>query len=201
MHGTHGHSSSIITDAITIISVSLGSSTLLTFAIALRAVATGNVWLPPGHEHSEVACNIIQHISDPKWCLGAQRALQDPKVESLARLFYNACIASVPTKAENPLSDETWIMGIRSFFAQEQSMQLAADVLLSQFTQPDENDIAESPSAFTPLDQSAIMANPGPETNPVQLMTPPLMLSRARIATRSHNGSRKHQPLRKRRLT
>lgn len=185
MHGTHTRSSSIIVDSVTVISVITGSNTLLTFAIALHGVATGMVWVPPGPENREMACNVVQFVSDPQWRYGAQRALEDPQVENLARLFFDACISSVPTKAENPISDETWILGVRSFVAQEQSMQLAAAVLLSQLRLLDKKEIAES---------GGISA-----TNSQPVTTAPVAALPARVATRHRNRSCRRRVLRKQR--
>ncbi len=186
MHGTHGQSSSIITDAVTIISIISESNALLTFAIALHAVATGNVWVPPGPEYSDMARDIVQHISNPQWRQRAQRVLRDPQVESLARLFFDACIAAVPTKAANPIVDETWMSGVRAFVATEQSMQVVAHVIFKQFTLPDESDIVES--------------GPIAATNPLPVVATPVMAVPARVSARPHHRSPpKHRPLRKRR--
>jgi len=132
MHGAHIPSSTIA-DTMVLIAICTGSRALLELAIALRALTTGSICVPPGPENAEMVHRIARSLLDPQWMTRTRAALGDTRVEQLAGHFYEACLMSVPTNAQAPLSDATWLTGVRSLYSTERAMQFMAEALVRQF--------------------------------------------------------------------
>ena len=150
MHGTNVHST-IVPDALTIIAVCTGSRRLLELGIALKAVATGKVWLPPAAEDADSAMRIARNLLSPQWTSRARTALAAPQIEYLAGHFLRVCVTCVPTQASDPLNDRTWLAGVRALYGREHSLPMLANALLSQLHLPDEPDSAVPAPAPVPV--------------------------------------------------
>ena len=127
MHGANVQST-LIPDAMAIIASCTGSRSLMELAVALRAIATGKILLPP--DRSETSARIAQDLMNRRWNLEAHVTLVDPRVQYFAKAFCIACIQAVPLTAENPTRDLVWQTRVRATLAQDALLQSHAKLLL-----------------------------------------------------------------------
>lgn len=156
MHGTPVHSS-VVADVLFILAASRESRVLLEWAIALRAMATGKLGMPPGTQQTELGRRIAQNFLDPQWNVAVRAALGNTQIEYLAHHFYKCCVTNVPTNSRYPIADENWLVGARALYWREPSLQMLANALLDQLRVVTENAVAAiarpsaQPVAVAPL--------------------------------------------------
>jgi len=129
MHRTNAQST-IVPDAIAIIAACTGSRAMMELAVALRAIVTGAVLLPP--DRGESISRIASDLMNPQWNMQAHLTLNHPAVKYFAKTFCRACIQAVPLTPENPTRDLVWQQRVKEVLEQDASLQSHAKLLLQQ---------------------------------------------------------------------
>jgi len=120
--------STLVPDALAIIAACTESRPLMELAVALRAVVSGTVFLPP--DRAETISRIARDLTNAQWNLQAHVTLKDPIVQHLAKQFCRACIQAVPLTAENPTRDLNWKARVKAALTQDASLRSHAKLLL-----------------------------------------------------------------------
>jgi len=127
MHRTNAQST-IVPDAIAIIAACTGSRAMMELAVALRAIVTGAVLLPP--DRAETISRIAVDLMNPRWNLEAHLTLEHPVVKYFAKAFCRGCIQAVPLTPENPTRDLMWQQRVKEVFERDASLQNHAKLFL-----------------------------------------------------------------------
>jgi hypothetical protein len=129
MHRTNAQST-LVPDAIAIIAACTGSRAMMELAVALRAIVTGAVLLPP--DRAETISRIAADLMNPQWNMQAHLTLKHPAVKYYAKAFCRACIQAVPLTPDNPTRDLMWQERVKDVLEQDASLQSHAKLLLQQ---------------------------------------------------------------------
>ncbi len=127
MHRTNAQST-IVPDALAIIAACSESRSLMELAVALRAVVSGTVLLPP--DRVETISRIATDLMNPRWNVEAHVTLMDQRVQYFASAFCRACVQAVPLTAENPTRDLVWQARVKATLEWDMSLQNHAKLLL-----------------------------------------------------------------------
>jgi hypothetical protein len=120
--------STLVPDALAIIAACTNARPSMELAVALRAVVTGTVLLPP--DRAETISRIAADLMNPRWNLQAHITLKDPLVQYHARAFFRACIQAVPPTADNPKRDLVWQGRVKTALERDASLQAHAKAFL-----------------------------------------------------------------------
>jgi len=129
MHRTNAQST-LVPDAIAIIAACTGSRAMMELAVALRAIVTGAVLLPP--DRGESISRIAADLMNPQWNMQAHLTLNHPVVKYFAKAFCQACIHAVPLTLDNPTRDLKWQQRVKEVLERDASLQNHAKLLLQQ---------------------------------------------------------------------
>jgi len=129
MHRTNAQST-IVPDAIAIIAACTGSRAMMELAVALRAIVSGAVLLPP--DRADAISRIAADLMNPQWNMQAHLTLKNPLAQYFAKAFCRACIQAVPLTPENPTRDLRWQQRVKEVLERDASLQSHAMLLLQQ---------------------------------------------------------------------
>ncbi len=124
--------STLVPDTLAMIAACTNSRPMMELAVALRAVVSGALLLPP--DRGETILRINRDLMNPEWNLRAHISLRDPIVRYWAKTFWRACIQAVPFTAENPARDLVWQGRVKAELVRNASLQNHAKLLLRQIT-------------------------------------------------------------------
>lgn len=129
MHRTNAQST-LVPDALAIIAACTGSRSMMELAVALRAIVTGAVLLPP--DCGETISRIAADLTNPQWNMQAHLTLNHPVVKYFAKAFCRGCIQAVPLSPENPTRDLLWQERVKEVLERDVVLQSDAKLLLQQ---------------------------------------------------------------------
>ncbi len=124
--------STLVPDTLAMIAACTNSRPVMELAVALRAVVSGALLLPP--DRGETIQRITRDLMNPEWNLRAHISLRDPIVRYWAKMFWRTCIQAVPLTAENPARDLVWQGRVKAELERNASLQNHAKLLLRQIT-------------------------------------------------------------------
>ncbi len=122
--------STLVPDTLAMIAACINSQPMMELAVALRAVVSGALLLPP--DRGETILRITHDLMNPEWNLRAHITLRDPILRYWAKMFWRTCIQAVPLTAENPSRDLVWQGRVQAELERNASLQNHAKLLLRQ---------------------------------------------------------------------
>ncbi len=153
--------STLVPDTLAMIAACANSRPVMELAVALRAVVSGALLLPP--DRGETILRITRDLMNPEWNLRAHITLRDPIVRYWAKMFWRACIQAVPLTAENPVRDLVWQGRAKAELERSASLQNHAKLLLRQIT------LRVTPAQPVVAPVIATKTNPPPKSDKVQM--------------------------------
>ncbi len=155
--------STLVPDTLAMIAACTNSRPVMELAVALRAVVSGAVLLPP--DRGETILRITRDLMNPEWNLRAHITLRDPIVRYWAKMFWRTCIQAVPLTAENPARDLVWQGRVKAELERNASLQNHAKLLLRQIT------LRVTPAEPVVAPVIAAKVNPAPKYDKTKLET------------------------------
>jgi len=132
MHATNVQPFSVL-DALTIIASCSGSCEVIELVTVLRAIATGELWLPVGPRAERMARRIGRQLRDSEWVESSRTAMHNAETNYLVRHFLQWCLSCVPTNAPHPFADQTWLPRARILYSHDPGLRMLAESIVNQF--------------------------------------------------------------------